>query len=295
MAPATPSLLGLPRELRDEIYSYLHHETCLDPNWPRCLLLGDIQMEKIKSIYSIFKVPIVNLLLVNAQIKTEYTESDCLKDLSVTTYINVDPTSYQSTWMPFDNTKEEEECRARSGDALGHVRRLNVHFLCGAGPAMRGRYIGSCVDKLMDRTRTDAPHIRTVRINCCLASIHRLRDPNEAYRPFTSSTFLPLPLPSLDRLPLVQRAEGYRVGKYVRFSTGFRHDVVRFGAYVYHRGPTKVSFWDVGEVVDSFPFAKFTKCDPWYGDPGLPSFGCFDEKNVQWREKWGLEEAEAWF
>jgi hypothetical protein len=54
-------------------------------------------MEKIKSIYSIFKVPIVNLLLVNAQIKTEYTESDCLKDLSVTTYINVDPTSYQST------------------------------------------------------------------------------------------------------------------------------------------------------------------------------------------------------
>ena len=249
MAPATPSLLGLPRELRDEIYSYLYHEIGLHQEYPSFFAFCGIQdRDTGPGCLTLANAPIVNLLLVNVQIKTEYMESSCFKDLTVTTEFDavtlvMHNWSSPTMWQP-----------PQSGDALRHVRRLDVRFNCGEEIITNRYSIWSCMNKLMDRMANDAPHLRTLRIACCSESRQFLQDHNVVYGPFTSGTFLPLQPPTYCGLSLAQRGEGYRVRKYAEYTTGFNHEVACFGAYVYHCGPAKVTFWNSGEVFDSFQF-----------------------------------------
>ncbi|KAH7408735.1 hypothetical protein DE146DRAFT_629625 [Phaeosphaeria sp. MPI-PUGE-AT-0046c] len=80
MALAKSTLLTLPRELRNEIYKYLHKTTDTEDN------MGDIQdhMSTFRIEVHTENAPLSNVLLVNTQIHAEYLESDCFVNLRAT-------------------------------------------------------------------------------------------------------------------------------------------------------------------------------------------------------------------
>jgi hypothetical protein len=83
---ASPSLLGLPRELRDIIYSYVHTEYLIN-EWawrPRRQPSSDWAKGEIHN------APAPSLLLVCSQLHDEYVQAQCFTDLSAT--LKIDPT-----------------------------------------------------------------------------------------------------------------------------------------------------------------------------------------------------------
>jgi hypothetical protein len=185
IAPATLSLLRIPRELRDQIYSYLHYETSLDP-LQYLLLRG---YDDTSSLI-LTNAPIVNLLLMHPQIKAEYMESDCFKSLSATTNMEVDTRTYTATIItPPVEISKVQECRDRHRAALGHIRRLDVRVRSDEHPTSIRHLMWVLIDLVVQRTRREAPHLHTVRISCCFEPGQHLQDLNEVYSSFTSGVF----------------------------------------------------------------------------------------------------------
>jgi hypothetical protein len=69
---ATPTLLGLHRELRNIICGYLHQEIETDWPWPK----GSSSVYSAKITFK--NAPLPSLLLVHSQLHAEYVEADCL-------------------------------------------------------------------------------------------------------------------------------------------------------------------------------------------------------------------------
>jgi hypothetical protein len=68
---ATPSLLDLPRELRDILYGYLHQE--IETEWPWSTYTGCPGKLTFKN------APLPSLLFVHSQLHAEYLEADCFR------------------------------------------------------------------------------------------------------------------------------------------------------------------------------------------------------------------------
>lgn len=69
-----PNLLTFPREIRDNIYSHLHHEVVLSvPTDP---------IERRTQHLKVVNAPIVAVLLTHPQLHHEYRDADCFKNLS---------------------------------------------------------------------------------------------------------------------------------------------------------------------------------------------------------------------
>jgi hypothetical protein len=79
MAAVTPHLLGLPREIRNHIYSYLFRDF---------ELIGSLQVKTTKDPYHEFSIrvrnaPLLNVLLSHSQLRNEYMSADCCRKTSV--------------------------------------------------------------------------------------------------------------------------------------------------------------------------------------------------------------------
>jgi hypothetical protein len=85
---ASPSLLGLPRELRDIIYSYVHTEYLIN-EWA---WRPSRQPSSDWTKGEIHNAPAPSLLLVCSQLQDEYVQAQCFTDLSAT--LRIDPTGY---------------------------------------------------------------------------------------------------------------------------------------------------------------------------------------------------------
>jgi hypothetical protein len=69
---ASLHLLGIPRELRDTIYDYLHEER------------HELNIEtKYNAVVGLRNCPLVNVLLVHSQLREEYLESRCFRNISL--------------------------------------------------------------------------------------------------------------------------------------------------------------------------------------------------------------------
>jgi hypothetical protein len=86
MAPSTAHLLGLPRELRDMIYSHLSRDIVLEWEWK-----VDTKFQgRLKRIDICLHVaPIAHVLRIHPQVYAEYKEAACFSKLSATVTINL--------------------------------------------------------------------------------------------------------------------------------------------------------------------------------------------------------------
>jgi hypothetical protein len=75
MAANPPHLLTLPREIRNDIYSYLHKEVVVHNAGTSYPSILDVQVR-------LENVPYMSVLLINSQIYQEYREADCFRNLS---------------------------------------------------------------------------------------------------------------------------------------------------------------------------------------------------------------------
>lgn len=122
-------LLSLPRELRDQIYNYLHEKIALrwyyvPSNFPESQGLNpiyDIQIEQ---------APLISVLLTHSRLKEEYVESVIFKRLSATLRLQ----STKQNLLYFPNSDDQSfvrhpECKA--GQLLRRITHLNVLVDCG--------------------------------------------------------------------------------------------------------------------------------------------------------------------
>jgi hypothetical protein len=72
MVPAAPHLVGIPRELRDNIYSNLHHEITFDWEWT-----AFVGLIPNKATVLFHNAPQASVLLTNSCLNEQYTEAAC--------------------------------------------------------------------------------------------------------------------------------------------------------------------------------------------------------------------------
>lgn len=73
MAANPPHLLTLPREIRNQIYSYLHKEVVVHTRREPSVSVVQLRLENM---------PYMSVLLINSQIYYEYREADCVRNLA---------------------------------------------------------------------------------------------------------------------------------------------------------------------------------------------------------------------
>jgi hypothetical protein len=295
MSHTTPSLLGLPRELRDEIYSYLHHETYVQWQWTP-LEMTDLKFLG-KQRLELHNAPQLSVLLAHSQLRDEYMESACFKNLSTSIRLRAHSNIRLPKPLPWPAHLKDPNCVKMAPHALAHLRRFEVFVDCDqycCDKITPGVQLWAEIHDLVKTTQKMSPHLHTVRIACYNDSGRKLKQPNEIYALFTSDAFLPPPLPSLSDFQLVQRAEGYRLkcgGE--SMEQEWLHAVVHVGAYVYVPDSANVRFWTRDEVVcwlRYLPYGGYRTCPEVTAD--IRSLG---ERMMGWREKRGGEDAKAWF
>ena len=75
MTSAKPHLLTIPREIRNEIYSYLHQRITFQDRLYRKLTDG----RNLDAVFCFENAPLINVLLTHSRLYDEYKESDCFR------------------------------------------------------------------------------------------------------------------------------------------------------------------------------------------------------------------------
>lgn len=81
MAANPPHLHTLPREIRNQIYSYLHKEVVVHTQRSPSVFVVQLRLEN---------VPYMSVLLINSQIYHEYREADCFRNLAAHFNLSLD-------------------------------------------------------------------------------------------------------------------------------------------------------------------------------------------------------------
>jgi hypothetical protein len=188
MATNPPHLLTLPREIRNQIYSYLHKEVEVDNERRPSILDVHVRLEN---------APYAALLLTNSQLYHEYREADSSWNLAAHIEMDVDPSYY---------LKSPVMARNREVSGLRSVQHVTIVDKRSMGLGFIGKYL---VEKM--------PKLRTVR---------HLRGDGETHILEDSKLFSEWPLSYFDThehslpkkfmgLPLFQVA----VAKHVEYSS----------------------------------------------------------------------------
>lgn len=144
MSSNNPTLLALPRELRNEIYNYLHCEIRFSG-----YLRSSPADHTVFSVYLLTEnAPLLSVLLVNNQIRCEYLESKCFADLRATILYGL-----ISKTMP----DEDEDC-PNIDKVLACVHHLTILTHPMAGIIYGGQWL-----LLPDAVMEKSPNVSSVR------------------------------------------------------------------------------------------------------------------------------------
>jgi hypothetical protein len=317
MAYPTAHLLGLPRELRDRIYSFLTQQ--IDFNWDRDKVFaprgleGDIQLVEPVPL-RLINSPIAHVFRIHPQIHAEYEEATL--------------TSLEAIIDPALHTTEASHFRPRPdwithvNTALAHVRHFTVFLKIHARStsqsldwedqlgllddvAAKASGLSSLRVAVHQQYHLNAPTISDEELDSILIpATTRLNCPRE---------FLPrMPL-ALANMSLVQRGEGYHVGQGGLYNDAtqsrlvssvspgqiniLRHGIRKNGAYTYVRSPGECTkrLWTVEELVAKWPMRKYNRCVKFIVDEarakwleGLPY------RMTEWLEMRGIDKVKSW-
>jgi hypothetical protein len=298
---ATPHLLTLPRELRDQIYSYLSDD---DPGWR---LTGLFSPKPVQ--FRFHNAPNLSVLHTHPRLRTEFFEADWTKELSVTFRLGVPSGLFNNltTW----NIMYKSLTLPADILFTHWVRHVTIlvdrgHKRCGDNAL--GKFWWKAIQQLLDALSEKAVFLSTVKVAVQQHATTRLRDLDVAYPRFVDRYFITPPPSFLNGLWLVQRCEGYRLDLDMVLSlfpppppghppiplptgaphTRVVHGVVKHGCYVYACGEYEDRLWKRAEVGELF-FVK-----GYSGACELPPAILAHEMR-EWREKRGHGEAEVWF
>jgi hypothetical protein len=267
-----PHLLTIPREIRNNIYTYLHHEAVLGWDWEngQNACKGHI-LNQIAVRFG--NAPCSSVIRAHSRLCDEYIKSAPIQDLSAT--IEVYPSIYAKA-----NTDKDADVDARArrlASAFQNLRKITI-FLTYIDASSRkyvpGAEMWASIERLAGAIMSKAPRISSIRVAFNHNSGLELAHPEQQYDAFATHDFLPEPTTRLGEFLLVQRAEGYHVLCQTRGSST-RNTVIKYGAYAFcslaYSEPNYFTPKDIAEC--------------W-------NVGC---DGPIWREKRGEENAKKWF
>lgn len=115
MGTGAPHLLNLPREIRDIIYSYLHHEvytqTVVAVRGQGLPLAGNTGARLLNA-------PLVAVLCTHSRLYTEYIEADCFRNLSATIY----DSNQGYAWEPAHRSPAQRHALLQALAAVSHLK-----------------------------------------------------------------------------------------------------------------------------------------------------------------------------
>lgn len=318
-------LLSLPREIRDQIYSYLHQP--LQLRWE--LNKHDVHCVAIK----VPQAPISAALRTCTRLHDEYRESRVVRNLAATI------STTRATNL--GNANEDHlQCHAVQGAVITHTLPAPIEHVGALFASVKHLTILTDNKRSMPTDSSIWSELQTIEsmlspfhqtLSTVRIGIHQWQDPHplqmnsrretKAYTDQTLSTssFMPVPSATFMGKPIVQQAAGYRLQLVLlQLHPSDEKDLLeRFhrhktGVYVYStetplRLATENLYWSHEETVESFPmngswfnmqrsmnlnlrdrFDAFGVTDPWIQS----EYGPMARTMKEWREKRGAEAVE---
>jgi hypothetical protein len=289
---AAPHLLTLPRELRDQIYSYLSSD---EPGWRLTKLFSP---EPVR--FRFHNAPNLNVLHTHPRLRNEYFEAGWTRELSVTFRLGVS----SGPFTDLDTTNKMYKSPTIPADILfthwiRHVTILVDRGHRGRGDNTPGKQWWNTIRQLVEALAETAMVLLTVKIAIQQHARTRLQHHLDAYPWFRTRYFLTPPPSFVHALWLVQRCEGWRLDRdSVLFvgpappppglpQTRLVHGVVKNGCYLYACGEYEERLWKRTEVGELFPVRAYSRALE------LPHAVMAHEMR-EWRERRGYGEAEVW-
>jgi hypothetical protein len=253
---------GLPRELRDIIYSYLTH----DREVTRQVETGEYQSaRRYHATVRVTDSPVGNALRVNSQLHDEYIDTDCFQEIAIVIKFDM-----QGSWAERNGTSEDNSTAcaifARAHDLtmfVDHVPQCRTDDLVTWWTELQ--YIIHEITKNTPKMSTLRLAIQHHDADFGVAIRHcDIRRHSATFSAVSRRQFLPTPPTVLANMPLAQRGEGYRVcfshsvkSNKVQNASHVQpgeaivafYEVVRAGVYLYSRFETDKPYWTVEEVV----------------------------------------------
>lgn len=266
-----PRLLTIPRELRNNVYTYLYHEVSLWWDWGKgqdCRKGHIVNQVPVR----FHNAPCSNVIRAHSRLCHEYIKSAPMKDLSAT--IEVYPSIY--TNVSTDKDVDLGVLSKRVTSAFKNLRNITI-FLTYIDALSRsyvpGAEMWASIERLIEAIKHEAPHLSNVRVAFKHNSGPELARPEQQCDTFATPNFLPGPPDSLVEFPLVQRAEGHHI-LCQRRGSSTRNTVLKYGAYVFSSPYAKPAYITSKEIAEKWNVG-------------------FD--GPVWREKRGKEDAKEWF
>lgn len=318
-------LLSLPREIRDQIYSYLHQP--IQMRW-------EINKQNIHcATLKVPKAPIAAMFRTCTRMHDEYRESHLMRNLAATL-------STTRATTPGSLALTDLQCHAVEGLVIDHALPAELEEVANLLATVKDLTILVNNKRSMEEDATIWNELQTLEhiilpfhqtISTIRVGIHQWQDPHplqmssrretkEYVDPALGTlTFMPTPNISFMGKPLVQQAAGYRLQLVLlQLHPSDQKDLLeRFhrhktGVYVYSNEPPSRlakggSYWSEDEVVRSFPvacswfnmqrsmnlnlrdrFDAFGVTDAWI----QTEYGPNARKMWEWREKRGVDAIE---
>ena len=319
-------LLSLPREIRDQIYSYLHRPIQL--RWE--INKDDVHCATIK----VPRAPISAVFRTCTRMHDEYRESHLLRTLAATL-------STTRATTPGSVVLTDLQCHAVEGLVIDHALPASIENVANLLATVNDLTILVNNKRSMAEDATIWNQLRTLEsiispfhetISTIRIGIHQWQDPHplqmnsrrktKEYKDtsLATSTFMPMPNTTFMGKPLVQQAAGYRLQLVLlQLHPSDQKDLLeRFhrhktGVYVYSNEPSlrlakDGMYWSQEEAVNNFPMS----CS-WFNmqrsmslnsrdrlfDSGVTDawiqteYGPNARKMWEWRDRSGMD-AEEW-
>jgi hypothetical protein len=321
MEASSCSLLTLPRELRDRIYSYLTRQVDFDWEHGDISTLGgaDEPVQLVEPVpFRILNCPIVEVLRVHPQIYEEY-HTICMNSLEAI----IDP-SLHTLEKPLFNPHPNS--RTLSEAVLARLRHITLFLKLHARTTSQNLDWQNQLN-LLHAVATRTPHLLTLKVACRQqyhletpifhdAVVPRVLIPAAKRLNDASSTpFLPRVPTSMSGMVMVQRGEGYHIGyammsrpnesssthlvTYLASGIAYSifHGIRKMGVYMFARGGKNYAkrFWTEGEVIAHWPMRKYPKQAMENVEEGKATlYARLPNELTEWVERRGAEDVENW-
>ncbi|CAA9963202.1 hypothetical protein PTMSG1_06570 [Pyrenophora teres f. maculata] len=297
-----PHLLTIPREIRDEIYSYLSNKVEVQVStWcPRDTSGPEIPIDNTCFDAYLENAPLVNVLLINSQVRDEYHEAACFKKLlmvfSIYTYGDYEDIVLDTTLLEGDYMDDMK-------NALGKAQEITMFCDLGYGfpeslwPSVLG--VTTAFQPYMLNVSTmrilagDSNHIAPFGGIANIVKQIKKQDTTLASGRGYVSPFAPPA--KLIGLPLRQCAQGY---KYIYLKTDGTppEPVGRVdtpGAWVFAREEKNIQWARSSEIIARWPIKKWPDSEVETVSKEDRGVASVLEKQIMWEERRG-EDVYAW-
>ncbi|CAA9963196.1 hypothetical protein PTMSG1_06564 [Pyrenophora teres f. maculata] len=244
-----PTLLTLPREIRDQIFSYLYHEKRFKWVWKPFAEPSSFDLVILGLLY-LHNSPQLSVLLTHSQLYAEH-----MPDFAVSIYAN---TSSSIMWLSMG----KYACSFENVMGKSFLRRAKVITLFFPD---RDRGSWECFCELVNVLTNIALEMKTLRIGTQISRVCRLEslmgnDDIDLEKMKQLGPSFITPLPKLTDLPLAQHCRAYRINaNFPNLGCPDQYLVVLTSVdmLVYGREMTAKHKWTPQEVVKTLPLQEY--------------------------------------